>query len=95
MPVFIGPVPAQALFFNNNAGTPVRMPRSSFYFYIVLLMLLTMKGKYVIDKLLNFAYNIDAGRNTLHTRVSELAFKRHVMPSLTGHILKARDSNIK
>ena len=77
------------------AGAPIRMPRSLFYFCIVLLMLLTMKGKYVIDKLLNFAYNIDAGRNTLHTRVSELAFKRHVMPSLTGHILKARDSNIK
>ncbi len=37
------------------------MPRSSFYFYIVLLMLLTMKGKYVIDKLLNFAYNMGAG----------------------------------
>ena len=43
------------------AGAPIRMPRSSFYFCIVLLMLLTMKGKYVIDKLLNFAYNMGAG----------------------------------
>lgn len=30
------------------------------------------------------AYNINAGRNTLYTRVPELTFKRHVMSSATG-----------
>lgn len=69
-----------------NAGVDIF---SAPAFCIVLLMLLTLKGKYVIDKVLNFAYNMGAGRNTLHTRVSELAFKRHVMSSLTGAHFKS------
>ena len=34
-----------------------------------------------VDKLQRIVYNINAGRNTLYTRVTELTFKRHVVSS--------------
>ena len=40
--------------------------------------------KIIVDILFIFAYNNNAGRNTLYTHATEFAFKRHVMASAMG-----------
>lgn len=42
-----------------------------------------------VDKMEARRYTVGAGRNALYTRVTELAFKRHVMSSATGSRLRA------
>ncbi len=40
----------------------------------------------VVDKQPSFAYNNNAGRDTLYTRVTELTFKRYVISSPRGRL---------
>lgn len=51
----------------------------SYFFTKFLIYLLK-----IVDFFKDIAYTYIAGRDTLYTRVTELAFKRHVMSSVMG-----------
>ena len=43
-----------------------------------------IKKQKKVDKINVIVYNIDAGRNTLYTRVTEFTFKRYVISPVAG-----------